>query len=94
MPREQAEVRARFFAALAMLTSGGTKVMRGKATFCRKYGINRRNLWTMERNPQAGFLEAAWLVYLVRDYGVSADWLLTGRGEPLPGSCAPRVDCV
>jgi len=78
--REELEVRSRFFTALASLTSGEGKVMRGKATFCRLYGINRRNLWTMEKKPEAGILDPAWLVYLVRDFGVSAAWLLTGKG--------------
>jgi hypothetical protein len=26
-------------------------------------------------------LKPEWMVYLVRDYNISADWLLTGRGE-------------
>lgn len=79
--QEEMDVRSRFFEALGRLTRGDEKVMRGRATFCRAYGINRRNLWAMERNPGAGILDPAWLTYLVRDFGVSAHWLLTGRGE-------------
>lgn len=93
-PNEQAEVRARFFAALDMLKSGEHKAIRGEATFCRRYDINRRTMWTMRNNKDAGILQAAWLVYLVRDYGVSADWLLTGRGMPFAGGFQSGVNCV
>jgi len=69
----------RFFAALAALKAD--KVIRGRQTFTRRYGINRWNLNTLEKNPESDMFQAAWLMFLVNDYGVSAAWLLTGVGE-------------
>jgi hypothetical protein len=35
----------------------------------------------LEQDKSRDILQLAWLKYLVTDYGVSADWLLTGRGD-------------
>ncbi len=75
------EVVKRFFEALNMLKT--TKKIRGKQTFANAYGINRRNLWSLEKNSQSDRFQTAWLTYLVRDFNVSATWLLTGKGEIL-----------
>ena len=74
----QAVVR-RFFEALDAVVKEKND-LRGRATFCRKYEINRRNLYQLEQDPSRDIFQAAWLTYLVRDYGVSAQWLLTGDG--------------
>lgn len=68
----------RFFEALDHLKE--KKIIRGRATFCNKCKINRRNLYQLEQDPSRDILKAAWLTYLVRDFGVSAQWLLTGEG--------------
>ncbi|MBR6903399.1 MAG: hypothetical protein IKN32_00920 [Bacteroidales bacterium] len=71
----------RFFEALDLLKAAGR--IGGKKTFTDRYGINRWNLNTLQKEPQRDIFQAAWLAYLVRDFGVSAQWLLTGTGEPL-----------
>ena len=73
------KVVMRFFEAIYRLKSD--KVLRGKQTFTRKYGINRWNFNTLEKSPERDIFQAAWLTYLVQDYNVSARWLLTGDGE-------------
>lgn len=78
-PDSQSVVR-RFFEALDAVVKEKND-LRGRATFCRKYEINRRNLYQLEQDMSRDIFQSAWLTYLVRDYGVSADWLLTGRGE-------------
>lgn len=75
-------VVSRFFEALELLKE--RRVIRGKKTFCDRYGINRWNMNTCLSHPDSGMFKLAWLSYLVRDYGVSSDWLLLGRGDPLP----------
>ena len=71
----------RFFEALRFLKE--QKIIRGKQTFTRAYGINRWNMNTLEKDLSRDIFQAAWLTYLVNDYGVSATWLLTGRGDIL-----------
>ncbi len=80
--QDSQQVTKRFFQALRELKE--RKVIRGKQTFTRRYNINRWNMNTLEKNLESDMFQAAWLTYLVRDYGVSATWLLTGAGEPLP----------
>lgn len=69
----------RFFEALQILKQN--KIIRGKATFTRRYEINRWTLNNVEKNPVSGMFQVGWLVHLVEDYNVSALWLLTGKGE-------------
>lgn len=69
----------RFFEAIQYLKDSGK--IRGKKTFTDRYGINRWNFYFVEDNPNSGMFKPAWLMYLVRDYGVSSRWLLTGEGE-------------
>lgn len=76
---ESQEIVKRFFTALYALKE--RKIIRGKQTFTRRYGINRWNMNTLEKQPERDMFQVAWLTYLVRDYGVSPLWLLTGGGE-------------
>lgn len=69
----------RFFDAIYFLKA--EKRIRGKATFTREYGIDRWNFNKLEKNPSSDIFQPAWLTYLVRDYGISARWLLTGKGD-------------
>lgn len=69
----------RFFDALYRLKSDG--IIRGKQTFTRRYGINRWNMNTLEKDLTRDIFQPAWLGYLVKDYSVSSRWLLTGEGE-------------
>lgn len=67
---------ARFFDAINLLINEGT--LRGKAEFCRRYGIDRRNFAKLEADPSRQIFQPAWLEYLVRDYHISPHYLLTG----------------
>lgn len=72
-------ITRRFFAALDRLKTDGA--IRGKKTFTDRFDINRWNLNSVEKDPTVCRVPATWLSYLVVGYNVSADWLLTGRGE-------------
>lgn len=77
---ESQQITHRFFEALYAMKERG--LIGGKLTFTKRYGINRWNLNALEKNQSTqNSVQLPWLVYLVRDYDVSADWLLTGRGE-------------
>ena len=69
----------RFFTALDCLIAA--KAIRGRETFTRLYGINKRNMYTQMHQPEKDILKPVWLAYLVRDFNVSARWLLTGEGD-------------
>lgn len=76
---ESQQVIVRFFAALDYLRS--THAIRGKQTFTRRNNINRRNLYKLEKDHSSDIFQVSWLTSLVRDYGISAEWLLTGEGD-------------
>lgn len=73
------EIVARFFYAINKLKEA--KVIRGVQTFTRRYGIDRRNFITLRKEPSRQIFQVCWLAYLVRDYMISPEWLLTGNGE-------------
>ena len=76
---DSAAIVRRFFLALDTLKD--TKVIHGLTNFTEEHGINRRNLYQLRKNPERRILQVSWLAYLVKDYGVNAHWLLTGRGN-------------
>lgn len=84
-PDSEAIVR-RFFEALYRLKE--EKRIRGKQTFTAAYGIDRWNLNKLEKDPSRDIFQVAWLLYLVRDFGLSPRWLLTGKGDMM-GSSPP-----
>lgn len=79
-PASQQVIR-RFFEALEMLKA--MREIRGIQTFVDEHGIDRRNLYKLKHDASRGLFQVAWLSALVVDYGVSAEWLLTGRGAML-----------
>lgn len=76
---ESQKIIKRFFEAIYALKA--RKDIRGKQTFTVRYGINRWNFNMLEKNLTSDVFQVAWLGYLAKDYGVSAQWLLTGQGE-------------
>lgn len=80
----------RFFDALSRLIS--EKRIRGKKTFTDRYGINRRNMFLLERDHSRDIFQPAWLSYLARDYGISPSWLLLGQGDFYPSEASKRAD--
>lgn len=73
------DITKRFFEAINELVKRGK--MRGLQTFTRRYGINYWNMTTLKNAPASHVLKPEWLYYIVRDYGVSPEWLLTGFGH-------------
>lgn len=73
------KIISRFFQALYFLKS--QRVIRGKQTFTTKFEINRWNMNTLEKDMTRDIFQPAWLTYLVEEYNISAEWLLTGRGD-------------
>lgn len=76
--KQGAAITKRFFQAIDMLIS--QKKIRGLNTFTKRYDLNRWNMVTLKKDPTIRVLKPECLSYLVTDYGISAEWLLTGRG--------------
>ena len=76
---EHKAIAARFFEALAWLKE--SHQIRGLQTFTNRYGIDRRTLRRVQLEPERCSLKVSWLTFLVRDYGINAQWLLTGEGQ-------------
>lgn len=73
------QIIARFYAALDAIIA--QKKIRGVNTYCRLYEIDRRNLIAQRKDLERGWFQVSWLVPMVREYGVSPSWLLTGLGS-------------
>ncbi|ADB37729.1 hypothetical protein [Spirosoma linguale] len=86
-PLSQA-INQRFFAAIDELVK--RKQMRGRNTFVTRYGLNQGNFYRLRQEPQREF-ELCYLTWLVLDYGVSSQWLLTGEGEMFSKRVVPTT---
>ena len=76
---DNSQIVIRFFEALGSLKEKG--VISGSTAFAEKYGIDRRNLYQLQKAPTRGIFKTWWLSLLVEDYKISAIWLLTGKGN-------------
>lgn len=71
-------VTKRFFEAIDMLKA--QKRIRGLHSFTKVHDINYWNITTVRNQPESSVLKPEWMVYLIQDFNVSAEWLLTGKG--------------
>lgn len=70
-------VTDRFFVALdTLIASRKTKLQ----TFCKELGADKRNFVKQQQDHSRAILKPSWLTFIVCRYGVSSNWLLTGRG--------------
>lgn len=52
-----------------------------KNAFFENYGIDKRNFYRALREMDRHNVDVSWIAAVVIEFGVSADWILTGRGE-------------
>lgn len=76
---ETQHIIERFFISLDAIIAKGS--IEGVSTYCRLYDIDRRNMSAQRKDLSRRLLQPSWLVPLVREYGVSAKWILTGIGR-------------
>ena len=73
------QIIERFYSALDAIIEA--KKIRGVNKYCRLYDIDMRNIIEQVKDLDRGWFQVSWLQPMVREYGVSAKWLLTGFGK-------------
>ena len=73
------QIMQRFYDALDAIIA--MKKIRGVNTYCRLNEIDRRNFLAQKKDLDRGWFQVSWFQPMVREYGVSARWLLTGFGK-------------
>lgn len=76
---EGEQITKRFFKAIDFLIEH--KYIRGVKTFSTRYNINYWNFKTLKKEPDKRILKPEYINFLVVDYGISANWIITGNGE-------------
>ena len=71
-------INRRFFEAIDALKRD--RRLSGIYGFSLKYNLSHSNLFMIKSREQ-GVVNMEYLTYLVRDFGISAHWLLTGEGD-------------
>ena len=71
-------IMERFFQAFQ--TSLDNKLIKNISVFCASNNIDKRHFYAQRKDLGRGFFEVGWLIPLIRDCGVSSNWLLTGKG--------------
>lgn len=85
---ELVSIQRRFFEALDVVI--GTGQCGGLQTFCKEHNLNRvkySNIRTEMRKPDEAkptnykVIDLDALAYLCKDFNISSDWLLLGKGK-------------
>lgn len=76
---EGQQITHRFFEAVDALIA--MKVIRGKKTISTALGIDNSSMYKIRNKPQIFALKPEFIRYLVLQYHVSANWIITGRGR-------------
>lgn len=71
-------IMSRFFDAFQTCIDNG--LLKNTNYFCVKYNIDKRHFYAQRKDLGRGYFEVGWLLPLIRDCGVSSNWLLTGKG--------------
>ncbi len=75
---ETLEIMKRFYEAVDMLIA--QKRIRGIQTYCTLTKIDRRHYYEQRKEVSRGYFQMSWMLPLIKEFGVSSDWLLLNRG--------------
>ena len=78
---EGQKITARFFEAVDALISMGR--LRGLQTLSKEIGVEGGNMRKLKRQPDTYILKPEYIRHIVIEYGVSANWVITGSGKML-----------
>lgn len=76
---ETLAIMSRFFEAVDILIV--RKDIRGIQTYCNLYEIEKRSFYAQKKDLSRGYFEIAWILPLIKDFKMSSDWLLFGKGD-------------
>lgn len=68
----------RFFHALQAVIDNG--LVKNASQYCKLAGIETSHYYNQRADRGRGYFEVSWMLPLVLDFGISANWLLTGKG--------------
>lgn len=56
------------------------KIIKSVSAYCAEIDTERNHFYLQRKDRSRGYFEVGWCVPLIRNYGISASWLLTGIG--------------
>lgn len=77
--KETIEIMNRFYEAVSVLILH--KKIRGIQTYCNLASIDRRHFYAQRKEISRGWFQMSWMLPLIKEFGVSSDWLLLGKGN-------------
>ena len=84
------KIAERFFMVVDMLIAA--KAVRGRQTFTALHDINNRNFWLSREHPERKLFQPVWISYLMEDFGISGEWVMTGKGRMFNKNLCVRIE--
>jgi hypothetical protein len=78
---ESIKIIDRFYEALNLLIAQGT--LKSKRSFAIEHNIEYTSFSRCETEQESDRFQIIWITYLVTDYPISVEWIMTGRGGML-----------
>lgn len=78
---ESIKIIDRFYEALNMMISQGA--LKSKRRFAISHDIEYTSFSRCETEQVSDRFQLIWITYLITDYPISLDWIMTGRGGML-----------
>lgn len=69
----------RYFIAVDACIKEG--LLKNMTAYCADTGIEKNHFYVQRKERSRGYFEVGWIVPLICDCGVSANWILTGKGQ-------------
>lgn len=71
-------IMTRFFEAFDRCKE--QKLFKSTTKYCEMIQADKAHFYTQRKDLYKGYFEVGWMLPLITDCGVSANWLMTGKG--------------
>ena len=78
---EGQKITQRFFEALEYLKT--MKLIRGQATLSKELNVENSSMYKIKNHPEIYTLKPEYIRHISLKYGISAEWIITGKGKML-----------